>query len=159
MDLWAISFASARPNPAEPSGPGSELSSSSRPTVPTCEVPMEGEAAAEEDTAPGGMQQPSSSSRPGPEPAEDDNMTICPSSPTSDETDEARGELAASLADHYAAIAAMNLPPPPLPQPLQKSKRQVERESKNKIRKKSHKQRLRLACKSRSQPPGPSRWA
>lgn len=46
-------FFVSRPNPAEPSG--SEPSSSSRPSVPTCEVSMEGQATAEDpmDEGPG----------------------------------------------------------------------------------------------------------
>ena len=53
-----------------------------------------------------------------------------------DETDEERGELAQSLAGHFAAIEAMGLMRPPLPRPVQESRRSWLRRVKKKQKKK-----------------------
>jgi hypothetical protein len=74
------------------------------------------------------------------------------------ETDEEKGDLAASLEDHFKLIDSMGLLRPPLPRPLQESKRAWLRRVRCKHKKKSWKVRNQLACKSRAAPSHKGQW-
>eukprot|EP00435_Cladocopium_sp_Y103_P020666 s3736_g5.t1 len=132
----------AAANPEElrgtPSGPAPE----------TAVIPMDVPEQVEADTSSAALSRPAevassssvrsvaagagaaSSGLSGIEVAEDDNKTDCSDQTrdadeefTEGETDEERGELAASLEDHFKQIDSMGLLRPPLPRPLQESKR------------------------------------